>query len=774
MGTSQNHGVTSKCAKCKVVIDHGKAYELNNQVWHLECFTCLKCSRTLDYESGFLVLKDNALICRQCSRECSLCGQSLSDSTVLLIKTNETVCSRCFHCFKCSKPIEELKYAKTNKGLCCLKCYSGYQSKAYDGLAKRQSPGSTLVVTNEDEENLHGLQIKSQMLDTGAPMKSDNVGSIETPRSESKISSGSPQDSFKELLDMSWKLSDTLELTLTPPLSENLSMTFNHDHNNAIDADLYSLAKPVDLNKPRLGIKSGRRSSFIDSNKDRSPKAISLSRVTSIATPNKQTISISNSTNNISLGGTPVSTFAFNRTPKQDSAKVFAFDSTSSRKSPVLSSKPTFIAHNRTPSLSSITSPTSRSKHNSRQSFSYDAGFDTNEQNMNAVEANFESFNEFNEMEEYPNIVGADNISTELRLRTLRNEILELESLKKQLIQDVDNLQLKKITIQEDIRALDSEKQAKLDNKKQADDPSSVNVDETSKNDIKKDNQKSRFWKFLPVYNSNTHVLGIPKPMFKQGQLMNSDDSLTNNVIEDSAADSPPSSVDGSSNNVYKEPRRIFSPNLATPSTNINTNLDMIMCVVSSCIDFLESDEEHLKVEGIYRKSGSKIALENIEKIITNRKYTSEQYGNMVGLDVHVVTSLLKSQLRNLPEPIFTFSTYDEMIRYLKDNNIIEQIQVNKMETPSIKSLQTIEAIRHTLEKMPRYNIRLLQMLLQHMLRVSQYQHTNLMSLHNLALVLTPALLYDKTGERELEDLKERNFAVEFILNHYDEILDRI
>lgn len=44
------------------------------------------------------------------------------------------------------------------------------------------------------------------------------------------------------------------------------------------------------------------------------------------------------------------------------------------------------------------------------------------------------------------------------------------------------------------------------------------------------------------------------------------------------------------------------------------------------------------------------------------------------------------------------------------------------------------------------------------------------MNLHNLSLVFAPSLIHDFDGEKDIVDMKERNYIVEFILGNYRDI----
>ncbi|AOA60750.1 Rho GTPase-activating protein [Komagataella phaffii CBS 7435] len=109
------------CKKCGLVITEGHAYELGEDRWHVECFSCSKCSKSLGCDSNFLVLGTGALVCSDCSYACTICSKKIYDLAILT--GNQAYCSSCFQCRACKNRIEDLRYARTSKGLFCISCH---------------------------------------------------------------------------------------------------------------------------------------------------------------------------------------------------------------------------------------------------------------------------------------------------------------------------------------------------------------------------------------------------------------------------------------------------------------------------------------------------------------------------------------------------------------------------------------------------------------------------------------------------------------------------
>ncbi|CAG5114802.1 unnamed protein product, partial [Candidula unifasciata] len=126
-------------------------------------------------------------------------------------------------------------------------------------------------------------------------------------------------------------------------------------------------------------------------------------------------------------------------------------------------------------------------------------------------------------------------------------------------------------------------------------------------------------------------------------------------------------------------------------------------------------------VEGIYRKPGSapkikelKAALEaDVEAVVLENYH------------VHVLASVLKLFLRNLPEPLLTFDLYDDFLR-------TTEIQDEK---------ELIKSLFEVLKKLPRANFDLFERLCFHLACVAMHSDSNKMSTNALSVIFAPVVL---------------------------------
>eukprot|EP00063_Salmo_salar_P067251 XP_014042086.1 PREDICTED: rho GTPase-activating protein 8-like [Salmo salar] len=122
-----------------------------------------------------------------------------------------------------------------------------------------------------------------------------------------------------------------------------------------------------------------------------------------------------------------------------------------------------------------------------------------------------------------------------------------------------------------------------------------------------------------------------------------------------------------------------------------------------------------------------------------------EQYG-----DIHVPAVILKTFLRELPEPLLTFALY-------------HQIQ----DIVRVESSLRVTTCKHILESLPEHNYMVLKYLLCFLNMVSQQSIVNKMSPSNLACVFGVNLSWPSQGSVSLTSLTPLNIFTEILIEHY-------
>lgn len=100
-------------------------------------------------------------------------------------------------------------------------------------------------------------------------------------------------------------------------------------------------------------------------------------------------------------------------------------------------------------------------------------------------------------------------------------------------------------------------------------------------------------------------------------------------------------------------------------------------------------------------------------------------------MDVHVLAGLLKLYLRSLPDPLLTFTCYDEFINAAK-------IQLDSHRK---------QAILIIIRKLPKHNYNNLRYLIKFLSYLSKKSDRNKMSSQNIAIVMSPNLLWPPGSE---------------------------
>ncbi|ODH43664.1 hypothetical protein ACO22_01008 [Paracoccidioides brasiliensis] len=124
------------CQGCGEILEEGKAFELANKRWHIDCFRCNTCGTFLDSEANLLLLGDGSLICNSCTYSCSSCGDKIEDLAILT--GDQAFCATCFKCRNCKRKIENLRYARTSQGIFCMDCHESLMARRRKRTARQR------------------------------------------------------------------------------------------------------------------------------------------------------------------------------------------------------------------------------------------------------------------------------------------------------------------------------------------------------------------------------------------------------------------------------------------------------------------------------------------------------------------------------------------------------------------------------------------------------------------------------------------------------------
>jgi len=144
-----------------------------------------------------------------------------------------------------------------------------------------------------------------------------------------------------------------------------------------------------------------------------------------------------------------------------------------------------------------------------------------------------------------------------------------------------------------------------------------------------------------------------------------------------------------------------------------------VPAIVVRCIDIVE--QKGLKEEGIYRISGNQTDLKELRDRFDSGTDVDLKQRNC---DPHCAAGLLKSYLREIPEPILTNKL---KMDFFSSTNIEDKTE-------------RINEIARLIASLPACNLDLLQMIMEHLNNVLQYEEHNKMNVRNIGIVFSPTL----------------------------------
>lgn len=153
----------------------------------------------------------------------------------------------------------------------------------------------------------------------------------------------------------------------------------------------------------------------------------------------------------------------------------------------------------------------------------------------------------------------------------------------------------------------------------------------------------------------------------------------------------------------------------------------MVPILMEKCADFIL--EKGLNEEGVFRLPGQ----DNLVKQLKEAFDAGERPSFSRDTDVHTVASLFKLYLRELPEPVFPWSQYEDCLACENTMNIDEE--------------KGHEELMKQIRLLPRENYNLLSFICRFLYDVQKNASVNKMSVDNLAMVIGVNLLKPKTEE---------------------------
>ncbi|XP_062301543.1 rho GTPase-activating protein 1-like [Scomber scombrus] len=154
---------------------------------------------------------------------------------------------------------------------------------------------------------------------------------------------------------------------------------------------------------------------------------------------------------------------------------------------------------------------------------------------------------------------------------------------------------------------------------------------------------------------------------------------------------------------------------------------DSVPVVMTDTISFLS--EQGLEIEGIFRRSANVTLVKEVQ--LKYNSGTAVDFKEME--DVHLAAVILKTFLRELPEPLLTYQLYNDIVNFT-----------------SVSSDSQVTVMKTLVESLPEENYKSLRYLITFLAQVSANSEVNKMTNSNLAVVFGPNLLWGRDNAMSL------------------------
>ncbi|XP_051903292.1 rho GTPase-activating protein 42 [Hippocampus zosterae] len=174
---------------------------------------------------------------------------------------------------------------------------------------------------------------------------------------------------------------------------------------------------------------------------------------------------------------------------------------------------------------------------------------------------------------------------------------------------------------------------------------------------------------------------------------------------------------------------------------------------VRNCIELVET--RGLNTLGLYRTGGVNSKVQRLMTSVFASTSASDARLDADAWDNKTVTSGLKNYFRCLAEPVLTYRLHKEFIKAAKYDD----------------QKHRVRAIHALVHKLPEKNRTMLDLLTNHLLRVSSHCSQNLMTVSNLGMIFGPTLMRSQEETvAAMMNIKFQNIVVEIIIENHDKI----
>ncbi|XP_008330985.1 rho GTPase-activating protein 42-like [Cynoglossus semilaevis] len=176
---------------------------------------------------------------------------------------------------------------------------------------------------------------------------------------------------------------------------------------------------------------------------------------------------------------------------------------------------------------------------------------------------------------------------------------------------------------------------------------------------------------------------------------------------------------------------------------------------VRKCIELVES--RGITTLGLYRTGGVNSKVQRLMTSVFASTAPSDLQLDADAWDSKTITSGLKNYFRCLAEPVLTYRLHKEFIKAAKHDDHKHRVR----------------AIHALVHKLPEKNRAMLDVLTNHLLKVSSHSDQNLMTVSNLGMIFGPTLMRSQEETvAAMMNIKFQNIVVEIIIENHDKIFN--
>uniref|UniRef100_A0A669DH13 Rho GTPase-activating protein 42 n=1 Tax=Oreochromis niloticus TaxID=8128 RepID=A0A669DH13_ORENI len=167
---------------------------------------------------------------------------------------------------------------------------------------------------------------------------------------------------------------------------------------------------------------------------------------------------------------------------------------------------------------------------------------------------------------------------------------------------------------------------------------------------------------------------------------------------------------------------------------------------VKKCIELVEA--RGITTLGLYRTGG---VNSKVQRLMTSVFIPLQRLSD--AWDTKTITSGLKDYFRCLAEPLLTYRLHKDFIRAARYDELNHRVR----------------AIHALVHKLPEKNRTMLDLLTNHLLKVSSHSDENMMTVSNLGMIFGPTLMRSQEETvAAMMNIKFQNIVVEIIIENHD------